>query len=582
MLRLEVRNAAVPIEKKPSWIKTTARMGPEYRDLQALVKSEGLHTVCQEAGCPNIFECWEDREATFLIGGDQCTRRCDFCQIDTGKPADLDTGEPLRVAESVQKMGLHYATITGVCRDDLPDEGAWLYAETIRKVKELNPGTGVEMLAPDFSSNTDYLDQLFAAGPAVFAHNVETVPRIFKRIRPGFRYDRSLGVLRYSRAAGMVTKSNLILGMGETREEVSEALRDLHDAGTEIITITQYLRPSPRHHPVDRWVKPEEFVELAAEAQEIGFAGVLSGPLVRSSYRAGRLYREALASREDLRPGGGAPLMADRKTTPTRTGSTAVPRRRRPTAERQGGQGRGQAVARRRPSSAARTRPTRRTWAGSARSRRPTRSPTSSTRSCRWSCCGAFLLPVVLGVVVGLLVGPRHLRRRDGRAARRAAGHGAAGPPGQAGDVQALRRPDRLRRGRPVDAAQAVGLHPGHRGDPAARRRAPHPRPRRAGADRRGRGRPGPPAAEPARRASTSGSRTASPSRPSSWATPPTRSRWTSSPTASASCPRSSSPTRSPTSRQRLRALDAVRPVIGMPKGPMPTTRASRQATRGR
>ncbi|MGI3785932.1 MAG: lipoyl synthase, partial [Janthinobacterium lividum] len=304
MLRLEVRNAAVPIEKKPSWIKTTARMGPEYRELQQLVKSEGLHTVCQEAGCPNIFECWEDREATFLIGGDQCTRRCDFCQIDTGKPADFDAGEPFRVAESVQKMGLHYATITGVCRDDLPDEGAWLYAETIRQVHEHNPGTGVEMLAPDFSGNPDYLNQLFGAAPEVFAHNVETVPRIFKRIRPGFRYERSLDVLRSSRAAGMVTKSNLILGMGETREEVSEALRDLHDAGTEIITITQYLRPSPRHHPVDRWVKPEEFVELSAEAREIGFAGVMSGPLVRSSYRAGRLYREALASRENLEPEG--------------------------------------------------------------------------------------------------------------------------------------------------------------------------------------------------------------------------------------------------------------------------------------
>jgi lipoyl synthase len=302
MLRLEVRNAAVPIEKKPSWIKTTARMGPEYRELQQLVKSEGLHTVCQEAGCPNIFECWEDREATFLIGGDQCTRRCDFCQIDTGKPADFDAGEPLRVAESVQKMDLRYATITGVCRDDLPDEGAWLYAETIRQVHALNPGTGVEMLAPDFSGNPDYLGQLYEAAPEVFAHNVETVPRIFKRIRPGFRYERSLDVLRSSRAAGMVTKSNLILGMGETREEISEALRDLHQAGTEIITITQYLRPSPRHHPVDRWVKPEEFVELAAEAREIGFAGVMSGPLVRSSYRAGRLYREALTSREDITP----------------------------------------------------------------------------------------------------------------------------------------------------------------------------------------------------------------------------------------------------------------------------------------
>jgi lipoic acid synthetase len=302
MLRLEVRNASVPIEKKPSWIKTTARMGPQYTELRNLVKSEDLHTVCQAAGCPNIFECWEDREATFLIGGDQCTRRCDFCQIDTGKPADFDAGEPLRVAESVQKMGLRYATVTGVCRDDLPDEGAWLYAETIRQIHALSPDTGVEMLAPDFSGNADYLQQLFDTRPEVFAHNVETVPRIFKRIRPGFRYDRSLDVLRASRAAGLVTKSNLILGMGETREEVSEALRDLHAAGTEIITITQYLRPSPRHHPVERWVKPEEFIELQTEAAEIGFAGVMSGPLVRSSYRAGRLYRQAMESRDDLVP----------------------------------------------------------------------------------------------------------------------------------------------------------------------------------------------------------------------------------------------------------------------------------------
>ncbi|MFB9671413.1 lipoyl synthase [Microlunatus capsulatus] len=297
MLRLEVRNASVPIEKKPSWIKTTAKMGPEYRELQQMVKTEDLHTVCQSAGCPNIFECWEDREATFLIGGDQCTRRCDFCQIDTGKPADFDAGEPLRVAESIQKMDLRYATVTGVCRDDLPDEGIWLYAETIRKIHELNPGTGVEMLAPDFSGNAEYLDQLFETRPEVFAHNVETVPRIFKRIRPGFRYERSLGVLRASRDAGLVTKSNLILGMGETRAEVTEALQDLHDAGTELITITQYLRPSPRHHPVERWVKPEEFVELAAEATAMGYAGVMSGPLVRSSYRAGRLYRQALESR---------------------------------------------------------------------------------------------------------------------------------------------------------------------------------------------------------------------------------------------------------------------------------------------
>jgi len=297
MLRLEVRNAETPIEKKPAWIKTRARMGPEYQRLQALVKTEGLHTVCQEAACPNIFECWEDREATFLIGGDQCTRRCDFCQIDTGKPAAFDAGEPLRVAESVQAMQLRYATVTGVCRDDLPDEGAWLYAETIRRIHDLNPGVGVEMLAPDFSGNAAYLGQLFDAAPEVFAHNLETVPRIFRRIRPGFRYERSLEVLDAARLAGLVTKSNLILGMGETRAEITGALRDLRGVGTDLITITQYLRPSLRHHPIERWVKPQEFVELRDEASALGFAGVMSGPLVRSSYRAGRLYQQALESR---------------------------------------------------------------------------------------------------------------------------------------------------------------------------------------------------------------------------------------------------------------------------------------------
>ncbi|MEJ7690830.1 MAG: lipoyl synthase [Nocardioidaceae bacterium] len=307
LLRLEVRNAETPIEKKPSWIKTRATMGPEYQQLQALVKREGLHTVCQEAGCPNIFECWEDREATFLIGGDQCTRRCDFCQIDTGKPEALDVGEPLRVAESVQQMQLRYATVTGVCRDDLADEGAWLYAETIRKIHELNPGVGVEMLAPDFSGNPGFLDQLFEAAPEVFAHNIETVPRIFRRIRPGFRYERSLDVLDQARAVGLVTKSNLILGMGETRDEITGALEDLRSVGTELITITQYLRPSLRHHPIERWVKPEEFLELEAEATDLGFAGVMSGPLVRSSYRAGRLYQQALASRGGAR--GESPAM---------------------------------------------------------------------------------------------------------------------------------------------------------------------------------------------------------------------------------------------------------------------------------
>ena len=294
LLRIEARNALTPIERKPEWIKTRANMGPEYTRLHSLVKSEGLHTVCQEAACPNIFECWEDKEATFLIGGDRCTRRCDFCNIDTGKPLPIDREEPRKVAESVKSMGLRYATITGVTRDDLEDEGSWLYAETIRAVHELNPGTGVEMLAPDFNANPELLNPIFETRPEVFEHNLETVPRIFKQIRPAFTYEKSLKVIGMAQEFGLITKSNLILGLGETREEISQALVDLHNAGCDLITITQYLRPTNKHHPVERWVKPQEFVELAQEAEQIGFLGVMSGPLVRSSYRAGRLYKQAM------------------------------------------------------------------------------------------------------------------------------------------------------------------------------------------------------------------------------------------------------------------------------------------------
>ena len=294
LLRIEARNALTPIERKPEWIKTRANMGPEYTRLHSLVKSEGLHTVCQEAACPNIFECWEDKEATFLIGGDRCTRRCDFCNIDTGKPLPIDREEPRKVAESVKSMGLRYATITGVTRDDLEDEGSWLYAETIRAVHELNPGTGVEMLAPDFNANPELLNPIFETRPEVFAHNLETVPRIFKQIRPAFTYEKSLKVIGMAQEFGLITKSNLILGLGETRGEISQALVDLHNAGCDLITITQYLRPTNKHHPVERWVKPQEFVELAQEAEQIGFLGVMSGPLVRSSYRAGRLYKQAM------------------------------------------------------------------------------------------------------------------------------------------------------------------------------------------------------------------------------------------------------------------------------------------------
>jgi lipoic acid synthetase len=307
MLRLEARNSQVPIEKKPPWIKTRMRTGPEYTEMKSLVRREGLHTVCEEAGCPNIFECWEDREATFLIGGDQCTRRCDFCQIDTGRPQPLDTDEPRRVAESVATMGLAYATVTGVARDDLSDGGAWLYAQTAREIHAAVPGCGVELLIPDFNAEPDRLAEIFSARPEVLGHNIETVPRIFRSIRPGFRYERSLNVLAQARADGLVTKSNLILGLGEQRPEVSQAMADLRTAGCDLLTITQYLRPTPRHHPVERWVKPEEFVELREEALEIGFAGVMSGPLVRSSYRAGRLYRQAAERRAAVSAGGRPP-----------------------------------------------------------------------------------------------------------------------------------------------------------------------------------------------------------------------------------------------------------------------------------
>jgi lipoic acid synthetase len=194
-------------------------------------------------------------------------------------------------------MGLKYATVTGVARDDLDDEGSWLYAETVRAIHERVPGCGVELLIPDFSGNPDLLNIVFESQPEVLAHNVETVPRIFKRIRPAFRYERSLDVITQARAFGLVTKSNLILGMGEEIEEVHQAIEDLHNAGCELLTITQYLRPTPRHHPVERWVKPEEFVELAEFAKQTGFAGVMSGPLVRSSYRAGRLHQQALEAR---------------------------------------------------------------------------------------------------------------------------------------------------------------------------------------------------------------------------------------------------------------------------------------------
>jgi len=331
MLRVEARNAETPIERKPEWIRTTARMGPAYTRMHSMVTGEGLHTVCQEAGCPNIYECWEDREATFLIGGDTCTRRCDFCDIATGRPQPLDPDEPRRVAESVRRMGLRYSTITGVARDDQPDGAAGLYAATVRAVHALNPSTGVEILPPDFGARPELVGQVFDARPEVFAHNLETVPRIFKRIRPAFGYDTSLRVISMARDAGLVTKSNLILGMGEESEEIEAAIHDLRDAGCDILTITQYLRPSTRHHPIDRWVRPEEFLHWSDVARDAGFPGVMAGPLVRSSYRAGRLWVQAMRAAgrplpehlAHLGEGADEPARQEAAALVARAGSTA-------------------------------------------------------------------------------------------------------------------------------------------------------------------------------------------------------------------------------------------------------------------
>ena len=297
LLRVEARNAETPIERRPEWLKTRAVVSQTYREVRDLVRRKKLHTVCAEANCPNIYECWNEREASFLIGGELCTRRCDFCDIATGRPTEYDEDEPARVAASVARMELRYATVTGVSRDDLPDGGAWLYAETARQIHAALPGCGVELLVPDFKGRAEPLEEVFSSAPEVFAHNLETVPRIFRRIRPAFSYEGSLAVLRQASEAGLLTKSNLILGMGETRAEIEDAIGSLVDAKVDILTITQYMRPSKLHHPIDRWVKPQEFVALAKMAEEMGIAAVMSGPMVRSSYRSGTLWGRAMRAK---------------------------------------------------------------------------------------------------------------------------------------------------------------------------------------------------------------------------------------------------------------------------------------------
>ena len=281
--------------RKPPWLRVRLQRGPNYRELESIMRTRSLHTVCEEAMCPNISECWEEREATFLILGNKCTRRCGFCDVMTAKPDAVDEDEPERIAEAVREMGLRFVVITGVARDDLADGGAGIWARTIRAVRAAVPGCGVEVLPTDFKGGERDIATVIVAAPDVFAHNLETVRRLHPRIRPAFGYDRTLDVLRIAKRsrAGQVTKSNLILGMGELPDEIPQALRDIADAGADIVTMGQYLRPTEHHLPVDRWVHPDEFTRWKTLGESFGIAHVEAGPLVRSSYHAGKQFRRA-------------------------------------------------------------------------------------------------------------------------------------------------------------------------------------------------------------------------------------------------------------------------------------------------
>ena len=285
-----------PGARKPPWLKVRLASGPNYTALQQLMRDADLHTVCEEAMCPNIGECWEEREATFLLLGTKCTRRCGFCDVMTAKPDPVDADEPARIASTVATMGLRYVVLTGVARDDLPDGGASIWAEAIRACRAAVDGIDVEVLPSDFKGGERDISTVLDADPTVFAHNLETVPRLHGRIRPAFGYERSLEVLRFAKRhrAEQVTKSNLILGMGETPAEVTASLGDLRDAGVDIVTMGQYLQPTAQHLPVDRWVEPAEFASHAAAGEAMGIPHVEAGPLVRSSYHAGRQLRRAL------------------------------------------------------------------------------------------------------------------------------------------------------------------------------------------------------------------------------------------------------------------------------------------------
>jgi lipoyl synthase len=288
-----------PVGRRPDWLKVKAKTGPNYTDLKQIMRGLDLHTVCEEAACPNIFECWEEREATFLLLGDKCTRRCGFCDVMTAKPAPVEVDEPERISQAVSAMGLRHVVLTGVARDDLEDGGAGTWAESVRAIRAVNPECRVEVLPPDFKGDEAAIATVLESEPDVFAHNLETVRRLHKRIRPAFDYDRSLQVLSVAKRLrpGLITKSNLILGMGERPDEVTEAMGDLRTVECDLLTLGQYLQPTKMHLPIDRWVTPGEFDGHAETGMTMGFAHVEAGPLVRSSYHAGRQLSRAAALR---------------------------------------------------------------------------------------------------------------------------------------------------------------------------------------------------------------------------------------------------------------------------------------------
>jgi len=275
-------------ERKPSWLKVKAPGGPNYLRLKQMMRELDLHSVCEEAHCPNVGECWEHGTATFMILGDVCTRNCAYCAVAHGKPPKYDISEPDRVAEAIAQMNLQHAVITSVDRDDLPDFGAYIFAETIRQIHMRVPGCSVEVLVPDFQGNVDSIRTVLEAQPEIYNHNTETVPRLYKKARPGGRYARVMEIFRTAKriAPDIPTKTGIILGMGETIEEVKVVMRDLRDVDVDILTLGQYLRPSDNHIALDRYVTPAEFRELYETGMEMGFRHVESGPLVRSSYHA--------------------------------------------------------------------------------------------------------------------------------------------------------------------------------------------------------------------------------------------------------------------------------------------------------